>query len=58
MRDPIDRLKDQSRERRTPCPDRSNVTDICLQSSLPEGFSMEWVLDRYEQTTTHSGGQM
>ncbi len=55
MRDPIGRLKDLNRERCTPRPDRSEVADIWFQSGSPEGFSMEWVFDRYEQTTAQAG---
>ncbi|WP_299140230.1 hypothetical protein [uncultured Tateyamaria sp.] len=52
MRDQVDHLKDLNRERCTPRPDRSEVADIWLQSGFTGGFSMEWVLDRYDHTVT------
>lgn len=55
MRDPVDHLKDQNLERRTPCLDRSEVAESWLQSATPDGFSMEWVFDRYEQSDPQTG---
>lgn len=57
MRDLVDHLKDRNRERCTPRPDRSEVADIWLQSGLPEGFSIEWVFDRYNQSGSQDGGR-
>jgi hypothetical protein len=51
-------LKDQSRDhctrRTTPRPDRSEIVDVLCQYGPPEGFSLEWVMDRFEQNI---GGQ-
>ena len=58
MRDQVDHLKDPSHERCTPRPDRSEVADIWLQSGLCDGFSMEWVFDRYDHTVAEAGRQM
>jgi hypothetical protein len=50
MRDVVDHLIGRKRERSAPRPDRSEIADIWLQSGLPEGFSMEWVFDRDDQS--------
>ncbi len=57
MRDPVDHLKDRTRERRIPRPDRSEVADICLQSGPTEGLSMEWVFDRFDQSNRQVEGR-
>jgi hypothetical protein len=57
MRDPVKILKDQTRDRCTPRPDRSEVAAICLQSGLVEGLSMEWVFDRFEQSDAQVEGR-
>ena len=45
----IQNLKEQTRDRCTPRPDRSEIADVLHQAGWTEGFSMEWVLDRYKQ---------
>jgi len=50
MRDDVDHLKDRNLNRCTPRPDRTEVADVWLQSGIPEGISMEWVLDRYNES--------
>ncbi|WP_435138875.1 hypothetical protein [Pseudopelagicola sp. nBUS_19] len=42
-------LKDQSRDRTTPRPDRSEIVDVLYQYGTAEGFSLEWVVDRFPQ---------
>lgn len=58
MSDTVDELKDQSRECRTTRPDRPEVAEILLQSGMPEGFSMEWVFDRYDEICGHNRGRV
>ena len=47
MRDPINHLKDLKLERCTPRPDLSEVATASFHSDVPDGFSMEWMLDRF-----------
>ncbi|WP_299726732.1 hypothetical protein [uncultured Tateyamaria sp.] len=54
MRDIAERLNDHIRERSTPRPDRSEMAEIWLQVGLPQGLSMEWVFDRYDQGSTYA----
>lgn len=56
MRDFADLLKDQTLERCAPCPSQSEIAEMGLHSGLPEGFSMEWVLDRYTPTSSRNTG--
>lgn len=58
MRDQMDHLKDLNRERCTPRPDGPEVAGIWFQSGLSEGFSMEWVFDRFDHTRAATGRQM
>lgn len=58
MRDQVNHLKDPNRERSTPRPDKSEVADIWFQAGLPDGFSMEWVFDRYDRTVAGAGRHM
>ena len=55
MREFVDRLNAQSLDRHGPRPDRSEVADIWRQLGLSDGFSVEWVLDRIEQTDFRAG---
>ena len=57
MRDKVDHLKDLNRERYTPH-ERSEVAKIWFETGLSEGFSMEWVFDRYDFTVAETGRQM
>jgi hypothetical protein len=45
--------KDQSRDRCTPRtaprPDRSEIVDVLYQYGSADGFSLEWVVDRFPQ---------
>lgn len=42
-------LKDQSRDRITPRPDRTEVMDVLSQNGTADGFSLEWVVDRFPE---------
>lgn len=42
-------LKDQSRDRITPRPDRTEIVDVLSQNGTADGFSLEWVVDRFPQ---------
>ncbi|PYG26739.1 hypothetical protein C8N36_12082 [Pelagimonas varians] len=55
MRDAVDHLKDQNLDRCTPRLDQSEIAETCLLSGSPEGFSMEWVFDRYDQSSPQIG---
>jgi hypothetical protein len=44
-------LKDQSRDRCMPRPDRSEIMDVLCQHGTAEGFSLEWVVDRFPVQT-------
>lgn len=50
MRDDIRDLKDLESELQAIEPQRGEVTDMLHQTWMFEGFSMEWVLDRFEAT--------
>jgi hypothetical protein len=47
----IQNLKDQSRDRctprTTPRPDRSEIMDVLYQHGTADGFSLEWLVDRF-----------
>ena len=58
MQHPVDHMKDPRPGRNTPSADRSEVAEIWLQSGLPEGFSMEWIFDRYDRANAQAGGRM
>jgi hypothetical protein len=45
----IQNLKDQSRDRCTPRPDKSEIVDVLYQHGSADGFSLEWVIDRFPQ---------
>lgn len=47
MQHPIDQRTDPTLMRCTPRPDRSEVAHASLLSGPAEGFSVEWVFDRY-----------
>ncbi len=46
MRDQLDHLKDLDRDRQAARPDRSELASIWGHAGTPDGFSMEWLLDR------------
>ena len=46
-------LKDPERERSTATPIKSEFAEIIQQAVAADGFSLEWVFDRYE----HAGGR-
>lgn len=58
MRDFVDHLKDQNLDRCAPRSDRSDVADIWQQLGVSEGFSIEWIFDRFEQTEPRTGRRM
>lgn len=58
MQEPVERMKDLTQFSCAPRPDRAEIATQWLQSGLPEGFSMEWVFDRYLPTVVHADGQM
>lgn len=43
-------MNDARPERCTPRPDRSELADVLHQHGAAEGFSFEWVVDRYFQS--------
>lgn len=47
MHDPIDVLENRRLGRGVPRPDPAEVADVLCQAALPDGFSMEWMFDRY-----------
>lgn len=51
MQHPIDPRKDPAQMRCTPRPDRSEVAHASLSSGSADGFSVEWVFDRYATQT-------
>ena len=55
MRDPVDELKDLNLGHRTPRPDRSEVAAVLHQSGAPDGFSMEWMFDRFVERRAQDG---
>ncbi len=58
MKDAVDHLKDRNPKHSTQRPDQSEVAEAYLQSGLREGLSMEWMLDRYSQTSNQNEGRM
>lgn len=42
-------LKDQKRDRITPRPDRTEIVDVLCYYGSADGFSLEWVVDRFPQ---------
>ena len=42
-----DNLKDHNLGRCTPRPDRCEVAAVLHQSGAPDGFSLEWMFDRF-----------
>jgi hypothetical protein len=57
MRNAVDHLKDQDRERHTPRPERCEAANIWIQSVSSEGLSMEWVFDQYAQARAEIRGR-
>ncbi|WP_162798422.1 hypothetical protein [Sulfitobacter sp. SK012] len=49
MRDKIELLKDLTSDRCKLRPDRSELADALNFGGATDGFSMEWIIDRYEQ---------
>lgn len=47
MENKVQELKDQCRDRCTPRPDRSEIVEVLCQHGTAEGFSLEWVVDRF-----------
>ncbi|MFT6022987.1 MAG: hypothetical protein ACI9PY_001100 [Ascidiaceihabitans sp.] len=39
--------KDMTRHRCTPRPDRSEIADVAHQFGAADGFSLEWIVDRF-----------
>ena len=53
----IQDLKDLTRDRCTPKPDRSELADLLRQAGAPEGLTMEWIFDRFEYPKHLDRGQ-
>ncbi len=51
MTDREDVSTDQPKCHCTPRPDRAELANIWFQSGLPQGLSMEWMFDRFDQTS-------
>lgn len=47
MRNSLDNIKDLHVDRTTPRPDRSEIGDVLHESGASDGFTLEWVFDRY-----------
>lgn len=56
MRNNLDDLKDPHFDHCTHQPNRSEIADIWMQLSFPDGFSMEWVFDHFERNAVQLGG--
>ena len=54
----IQDLKEQPRDRCTPRPDRAEIADVLHQAGWTDGFSMEWIFDRYAPQDHLYGGQI
>ena len=65
MRNPVDHLpvknlkannlKDLNLGRCTPRPDRCEVAAVLHQSGAPDGFSLEWMFDRFVHGRAQDG---
>jgi|GEM_PF-5414169 hypothetical protein len=48
-------LKDFASARCTPRPNRPELAEVAFHSGTPDGFSMEWALDRFSSVHTQDG---
>ncbi len=49
MKNVLEDLKDENHDRCTPRPDRSEIAEVLYQHGSVEGFSLEWLVDRFPQ---------
>ena len=50
MQHVIETAKDTDHDLSRSTPDRSELADMLWQAGTPEGFSLEWVMDRFDQS--------
>jgi hypothetical protein len=53
-----DPLRDRYIRKNTPRSDLSETAVAMQQAGAPEGFSMEWIFDRFERQSHLTGGQV
>ncbi|MEP5760100.1 MAG: hypothetical protein ABJ327_12480 [Litoreibacter sp.] len=54
MRHALRETREQTRDCGTLKTDRSEFAEVLYQAGTPEGFSLEWVFDRFDQTVRFS----
>jgi hypothetical protein len=58
MREPEKQMKDLNLGRFRQQSDRSEAAYVLQQTGAADGFSMEWMLDRFSEVPSHDGRQI